>query len=84
MRDGVVIAEDPGPYGLDGYICQALHELPNFDGFRPVIGSWVVNNAAAGMCVREDRSAITTNMSHFVPHVIQGHDSYQIEPRPLS
>lgn len=68
VRDGAVIAEDDGPYGAEGCIYQALHPLPNFGGRYPVLGSWVVGDDAAGLCVREDRSLITTNMSHFVPH----------------
>jgi glutathionylspermidine synthase len=35
-----------------------------------VIGSWVVGGKSAGICLREDRSPITTNMSHFVPHYV--------------
>ena len=68
VRDGQVLAEDGGPYGSEGHVYQALHPLPCFDGRYPVLGAWVVGDAAAGMCVREDRSLITTNMSHFVPH----------------
>lgn len=68
VRNGHVIAHDDGPYGAEGYIYQQLHMLPEFDGRYPIIGSWVVDGAAAGMCIREDTSPITTNMSHFVPH----------------
>ena len=68
VRDGQVLAEDGGPYGAEGCIYQALHPLPVFEGRYPVLGSWVVGDSAAGLCIREDRSLITTNMSHFVPH----------------
>ncbi|HTY98856.1 MAG TPA: glutathionylspermidine synthase family protein [Rhodocyclaceae bacterium] len=68
VADGRPLAEDDGPYGAEGYIYQRLVRLPNFDGRYPVIGSWLVNGEAAGMCVREDSSPITTNMSRFVPH----------------
>jgi len=57
-----------GPYGTEGYVYQALQLLPNFDGFFPVIGSWVVAGQPAGMCIREDRTPITNNTSQFVPH----------------
>jgi glutathionylspermidine synthase len=43
---------------------------PRFDGFHPVIGSWIVGNEPAGMCIREDRSLISSDTSHFVPHYI--------------
>jgi len=57
-----------GPYGDQGYIYQALQALPCFDGHHAVIGSWVIDGQGAGMCVREDSSAVTTNTSNFVPH----------------
>lgn len=60
-----------GPYGAEGYVYQALFPLPCFQGMYPVIGSWIVGDEPAGMCIREDVSPITTNMSYFVPHVIR-------------
>lgn len=60
-----------GPYGGEGYVCQALFPLPCHQGMYPVIGAWVVGDEAAGMCIREDVSPITTNMSYFVPHVFR-------------
>lgn len=68
VDNGNTIASDDGPYGVEGYIYQALCKLPAFDNKYPVIGSWVVGNQSAGMCIREDVSPITTNMSNFVPH----------------
>ena len=70
------IAGAEGPYGAEGYIRQAFVDLPWFkntlrDGgpyVYPVIGSWVVGSEPAGICIREDSSRITTNMSNFVPH----------------
>jgi glutathionylspermidine synthase len=59
-----------GPYGYQGHIYQALQTLPVFDGHYAVLGSWVVGGKSAGICVREDRRPITTNMSHFVPHYV--------------
>ena len=64
----VQIAADDGPYGSEGYIYQELFTLPNFDGKYPIIGSWIVGDKAAGICIREDSKMITTNMSNFVPH----------------
>ncbi len=58
-----------GVYGAEGYVYQALFSLPCFHGMYPVIGSWVVGGEPAGICIREDVTPITTNMSHFVPHV---------------
>lgn len=52
------------------YVCQEYAPLPDFDGFYPVIGSWVIGDEAAGMGIREDRTLISGNGSHFVPHYI--------------
>ncbi len=59
-----------GEYGgaEGGYVYQELCELPDFDGWHPVIGAWVVGNSAAGMGIRESRSLITDNQSKFQPH----------------
>ena len=60
--------EAPGEYGAEGFVWQAYHELPAFDGNFTVIGSWVVGDEPAGIGIREDASAITRNTSRFVPH----------------
>jgi glutathionylspermidine synthase len=70
VDNGAVLDGADGPYGGDGYIVQALCQLPAFDGNYPVIGSWVIGTEACGMGVREDTSLITKNTSRFIPHVI--------------
>jgi glutathionylspermidine synthase len=72
IEDGKDIAQgqDQG-YGAEGHVLQSLITLKAHDGFFPVIGAWVVGDAAAGMCIREDTNRITTNMSHFVPHFFE-------------
>jgi glutathionylspermidine synthase len=57
-------------YGEEGWIRQALHVLPRFDGNYPVLGAWLVGDEPAGLGIREDRSRVTKNLSRFVPHVI--------------
>jgi glutathionylspermidine synthase len=59
-----------GPYARGPRIRQALAPLPDFDGQHPVIGSWIIGEEPAGIGIREDASAITTNASRFVPHII--------------
>lgn len=59
-----------GPYAGCPRIRQALAPLPLFDGNHPVIGSWLIGAQPAGIGIREDISAITTNASRFVPHII--------------
>lgn len=51
-------------------IVQAYQPLPVFDGFRPVIGAWVVGEACVGLGIREDRARITQDLSRFKPHFI--------------
>lgn len=59
-----------GPYGQEGYIYQAYHPLPQFGNNHTLIGSWLVNDTAAGLSIREDTNIITQDMSRFLPHVI--------------
>ncbi|MFD2739993.1 glutathionylspermidine synthase family protein [Sulfitobacter aestuarii] len=60
-----------GEYGGYPQILQAYAPLPEFDGFRPVIGAWVVGESCVGMGIREDRSRITQDLSRFKPHFIR-------------
>lgn len=67
----VVEATLPGVYGDHPRIVQAYAALPEFDGFRPVVGAWIVGGACKGIGMREDRSRITQNLSRFKPHFIR-------------
>lgn len=68
-NDGKTVKQD-GPYNDSGYIRQALAPLPQFNGNYTLIGSWVVADSAAGICIREDNSLITKDSSRFLPHII--------------
>ncbi|MGE0723480.1 MAG: glutathionylspermidine synthase family protein [Alphaproteobacteria bacterium] len=68
VEDGATVAESDGPYGEEGFVYQALHPLPDFDGAHPVIGSWVIASQSAGIGIREDSGPITRDTSRFVPH----------------
>lgn len=59
-------------YGAEGFIRQAYWPLPDFDGHRPVIGAWIVDDAPAGIGIREDSGMVTQNSARFVPHIIDG------------
>ena len=63
-----------GEYGEEGYIYQELFPLPDFNGYHPVIGSWVIGQQAAGIGIRESENLITDNLSCFVPHLISSSD----------
>ena len=65
-----------GPYADGNYIRQQFQALPRFhDEYRKqdtyaMIGSWVVGDSAAGICIREDQTLITKDSSRFLPHII--------------
>ena len=67
----VVMAEAQDCYGAEGSVYQGFAPIPEFDGFRPVLGTWIVDGESAGMGIREARGLITDNGSCFVPHVIE-------------
>lgn len=60
--------ETDGEYGDGGYIYQEYCPLPSFDGWHPMVGSWVIGDQAAGIGIREDKSLVTGNTSRFTPH----------------
>lgn len=68
VEGGVVVEENGGNYGEEGFIFQATANLPDFGGNHPVFGLWVVDHEAAGLGIREDTRRITGNLSRFVPH----------------
>jgi glutathionylspermidine synthase len=63
--------ETGGDYGEEGYVYQRFVDLPELDGRRAVIGSWMIGHeeGAAGIGVREGSSLILGNLSEFVPHL---------------
>jgi len=65
-----IISQTSGEYGQEGFVYQQLHKLPDFDGHRPVIGSWIIGDQSAGMGIRETNALVTDNFSRFIPHVI--------------
>jgi glutathionylspermidine synthase len=71
VRPGEETLAVGGPYGAEGYIVQAAHPLPVFEGNHTVIGSWLVASKPCGIGIREDNSPITKDSSRFVPHVIR-------------
>jgi glutathionylspermidine synthase len=51
-------------------VVQAYAPLPELDGFRPVMGTWIVGETCVALGIREDRSRITQDLSRFKPHRI--------------
>lgn len=68
VRNGSLLEQSDGPWGSQPKVYQALHPEVNFSGQHPVIGSWIIGGAPAGIGIREDESRITANGSRFVPH----------------
>ncbi|TNC27410.1 glutathionylspermidine synthase family protein [Amycolatopsis alkalitolerans] len=62
--------ETPGVYGEEGYVYQAFDPLPEFDGFRPALGAWIVGDSSAGLGIRETAGLVTDDGAAFVPHRI--------------
>jgi glutathionylspermidine synthase len=69
-RDGST-DQTEGPYGEEGFVYQAVAKIPNFDGTFPVLGSWLIDGAAAGIGIRESATPVTNNLSCFVPHLFE-------------
>jgi glutathionylspermidine synthase len=63
--------ESTGEYGAEGFVFQELAPIPDFDGKRPVIGSWMIGQEAGGMGIRESDGWVTGNTSRFVPHLFR-------------
>jgi glutathionylspermidine synthase len=70
VRSGATLVQQDGPYGAEGFIRQALAQLPNFSDQYPVLGSWLVDHTPCGVSIREDENPITGNTSRFLPHAI--------------
>ncbi|MGS2721927.1 glutathionylspermidine synthase family protein [Paraglaciecola aestuariivivens] len=70
LENGKTTLSADGPYGDEGFIYQAYYALPKFAKNHTLIGSWLVNDKAAGISVREDLSPITQDMSRYLPHII--------------
>ncbi|MER7978343.1 glutathionylspermidine synthase family protein [Streptomyces sp. NPDC095817] len=70
--DGVTIHEPGADTVVREEACcyQELAPLPSFDGNRVVLGAWVVEDAAAGLGIRESSGLITDEYARFLPHVI--------------
>ena len=65
---GVEILSGPAVAEL-GFVYQKFAPTAAFDGYHPVIGSWVIGDDAAGIGIRESAGLVTNNTSSFVPHL---------------
>jgi glutathionylspermidine synthase len=70
VKDGQTYYKSDGPYSDDAHIIQGFYPLPEHNGNYPLIGCWLVASKAVGLCIREDKTLVTSKDSLFVPHVI--------------
>ena len=70
IQNGRAVARTGGDYSRSTLVYQARYKLREFGRGYPVLGSWIVAGAAAGLGIRED-GLITGNRARFVPHIIE-------------
>lgn len=70
VKSGQEVYSSDGPYGEEGMIIQEFHSLPKFNDSYTLVGSWLVNDEACGICLREDHALVTQDLSRFYPHII--------------
>jgi glutathionylspermidine synthase len=68
---GDTTVETRGDYGEEGFVWQAMADVPVFDGNYVVVGSWLVDGVSCGMGLRESKGPVTDNLSRFVPHMFR-------------
>ncbi len=67
-----IIESVDGDYAHEPVIYQAFQPLPRFGDSYTLTGSWIVDDEAVGIGIREDISLITKDTSRFIPHYISG------------
>ncbi|MDR8305654.1 hypothetical protein FPK79_23100, partial [Acinetobacter baumannii] len=67
-----IIEHADGDYAEEPMISQAFQPLPRFGDSYTLIGSWIVDDEACGLGIREDNTLITKDTSRFIPHYITG------------
>jgi glutathionylspermidine synthase len=57
-------------YGAEGFILQEYIELPQAFDYYYMVGSWVIDDTAAGIILRGDRQRITGRHCLIIPHIV--------------
>ncbi len=57
-------------YGEEGFIIQEYIELPQAFDYYYMVGSWVIDDTAAGIILRGDTSQITGRHCLIIPHIV--------------
>ena len=71
VHNGIAATATDEGYGAEGFVRQAFHSAPMFDGRHAVTGAWIVGDQPAGIGIREDDTLVTRNLARFVPHFIE-------------
>jgi glutathionylspermidine synthase len=71
VQHGIAATATDEGYGAEGFVRQAFHPAPVFDGRHAVTGAWIVGDQPAGIGIREDDALVTRNLARFVPHFIE-------------
>jgi glutathionylspermidine synthase len=66
-----IVEHAEGDYAEEPMIYQAFQPLTAL-ATATLIGSWIVDDEACGMGIREDNTLITKDTSRFIPHYITG------------
>ena len=66
-------------YGSEGFIVQEYIELPQAFDYYYMIGSWVINDEAAGVIIRGDTSRITGRHCLIIPHIVSDDGLYIVD-----
>ncbi len=61
-----------GHYAEDRFVYQGYVDMGEYDGYRPMLGSWLIAGEPAGLGIRETRGHVTNNTASFVPHLVRG------------
>lgn len=67
---GALETKESFGYGDEGFIIQEYTELPVANGYSYMVGSWVINDEAAGIIIRGDTSKITGRHCLIIPHIV--------------
>ena len=84
FKDHKQVFATGGVYGDEGFIGQELCTPPYVDGHGPICGVWIVGGKSCGLGIREDKSPITSNLSRFIPHYIEGEAASPVKPGRLT
>jgi len=70
VQNGKTQSRSDGPYGGEDHILQGFQPLPDHGEHYPLVGCWLVASKAAGLCIREDRTLVTSKDARFIPYAI--------------